>query len=98
MATPAPQFDHANDFSWVTGTLEYQPLEGGCWTLKFSENPEDASQFFGILALELPDDLDVSTYDGEFVYVTGQVLKQKFSMSCPPTVYGVETIFLNNSP
>lgn len=95
--TPYPQYGHAQDFSWVAGVLEYQPLEGGCWTLVFSEKPEAADFYYGILALKLPTHLRAELRDSSFVVVTGRVIGQKFSMACPPTIYEVATVRLNRN-
>ncbi len=90
-----PKYGHAPDFSWVAGILKFQPLEGGCWMLLFSEKPEDADAYYGRLALEVPDQLANELQDGRFVKITGQIVREEFSMACPPTIYEVETISPN---
>ena len=95
IATPAPKFGHADDYAWVAGELKYQPLEGGCWTLIFSEEERNKENYYGLFALEFQQELDLAAHDGQFVMVTGAVFRQEVSMACPPTVYGVSNMFLN---
>src|SRR3989337_1248996 len=30
-----PRYGHATDYSWVSGKLQYNPIEGGCWSIVF---------------------------------------------------------------
>ncbi len=84
-----PKYGHAEDFSWVAGELKYQPLEGGCWTLVFSQNQE-TDIYNGVLALENVESHKLE--DGEFVVVEGKVVGNEFSMACPPNIYWVTNI------
>jgi hypothetical protein len=88
-----PKYGHAQDFSWVSGKLKYQPLEGGCWTILFSESPETADVYHGILAIENAKEHNLK--DEGFVVLVGKVSGEKFSMACPPNLYSVKNVIQN---
>ena len=88
-----PKYGHSQDFSWVSGRLKYESLEGGCWTILFSETPETADIYNGILALRNAGSYELK--DEEFVVIEGKVIGSKFSMNCPPNIYQITNIHNN---
>jgi len=93
-----PRYGHADDYSWVSGKLQYNPIEGGCWSIVFSETQKDESNYYGIFALNFERTQQIADYaDGNFVVVKGEIKGKKFSMACPPNIYGVSEI-TNNDP
>jgi len=95
-----PKYGYSPDYSWIAGKLSFQPLEGGCWTLTFSETQKDTSNYFGLFGLDLTQvkskrPLDLT--DGAFVVVIGKIKESKVSMSCPPNIYQAE-IVLSSEP
>lgn len=91
-AATFPRYGHAPDHSWVSGKLTFNPLEGGCWSLKFSENKDD-----DIFALNFDNQQQISQFkDGDLVVVKGKQEGKKFSMACPPSVYKASDITSND--
>lgn len=90
-----PKYGHAKDFSWVSGILKYNTLEGGCWTLIFSQEPGKADAYYGILAIENASDYKYKLKDGDLVVLEGKVSGSKFSMACPPNLYLINNVIPN---
>lgn len=87
------RFDHAPDYSWVSGQLQYNPIEGGCWSLKFSDKQENEDNYWGIFGLEFGNPQVVNKLkDGSFITIKGKVKGAKFSMACPQYIYTVISI------
>ncbi len=93
-----PLYGHAPDYSWVSGKLKYNKLEGGCWSINFSESQEDESNYNGVFALNLKNQEQYSNFnDGNFVILKGKIIGKKFSMACPLNIYGADEILNNGS-
>lgn len=91
-----PKYGHSPDFSWVSGKLAYNSLEGGCWTLHFEEDKQtQTEEYNGVLALEMPNNLRTQLKDREFVVVYGKIIGRNFSMACPQNIYEVSNISSN---
>lgn len=87
------RYGYAQDYSWISGQLQYNSLEGGCWSIKFSDKEGSADNYYGIFGLEFDNPQKVNKLkDGDFVTLTGKVKGQKFSMSCPQNIYSVTNI------
>ncbi len=87
------RYDHAQDYSWVSGQLQYNSLEGGCWSIKFSDKQGNADNYWGIFGLEFRNpQIANKLKEGSFVTIKGTVKGQEFSMACPQNIYTVSSI------
>jgi hypothetical protein len=87
------RYGHAKDYSWVSGQLQYYSLEGGCWSIKFSDQQEDVNNYWGIFGLEFDNpQMQNKLKEGSFVTIKGKFKGQKFSMACPQNMYTVSSI------
>lgn len=87
------RYGHAQDYSWISGQLQYNSLEGGCWSIKFSDKEGNADNYYGIFGLEFDNPQIVNKLkDGGFVTLRGKVKGQKFSMACPQYIYTANSI------
>jgi hypothetical protein len=76
------QYAWADDLSWIVGRLEFEPIEGGYWSLEFGD---DDAPHGGRLVLGRPT-LPAGAAEGSLVRVTGH-----------PEPFGA-TIFMGGTP
>ncbi len=87
------RYGHAQDYSWISGQLQYNSIEGGCWSIKFSDKQGNADNYWGIFGLELNNpQIANKLKEGSFVTIRGTVKGQEFSMACPQNIYTVSSI------
>jgi hypothetical protein len=86
--TPPQSF--GPNFEWVTGRLQYSDLEGGTWTLEFTDNPGEADPYGGkfVLAEGVPEGFQA----GDQVTVTGSVAEQQMGINMAGTYYEVKSM------
>ena len=81
-------YTHAPDYSWVTGQLQYQDIEGGFWIIRFgSRDVPYNGQFV------LGKDPRLQNFkDGDLVKITGEISDEQASIYQAGTLYQIETI------
>lgn len=86
--TPSQSF--GPNFEWVEGRLQYSDLEGGTWTLEFTDNPGKADPYGGKFVLRegVPEGFQA----GDLVRVTGSVADQQMGINMAGTYYEVKSI------
>ena len=86
--TPSQSF--GPNFEWVEGRLQYSDLEGGTWTLEFTDNPGKADPYGGKFVLRegVPEGFQA----GDLVRVTGSVAEQQMGINMAGTYYEVKSI------
>ncbi len=85
--TPPQSF--GPNFEWVEGRLQHSDLEGGTWTLEFTDNPGEADPYGGKFVLaEVPEGFQA----GDMVRVTGSVAEQQMGINMAGTYYEVKSI------
>ena len=82
---------HASDYSWVIGELEYNPVEGGFWQIRFGkENDPYRGKFV------LGEDPKLSRFrHGDLVKITGKISQDQVSIYQSGTLYNLESIDLS---
>ena len=83
-------YTHAPDYSWVTGQLQYQDIEGGFWTIDY----QDATDKFGGKFVLGKDPRLASFKSGDYVKITGQISPNQVSIYQSGTLYNLEFIDL----
>ena len=83
-------YTHAPDYSWVTGQLQYQDIEGGFWIIRFGSR--DAS-YNGQFVLGKDPRLQ-NFKDGDLVKITGQISQEQISIYQAGTIYTLQSIEL----
>lgn len=79
---------HAPDYSWVIGRLEYNPIEGGFWQVRFG-NQGDA--YNGVFILG--NDRKIEGFkNGDLVKITGKIAEEQISIYQAGTLYNLESI------
>ena len=79
---------HAPDYSWVIGRLEYNPIEGGFWQIRFGK--EDNS-YHGKFVLGNQPQLSPFRH-GDLVKITGKISPNQISIYQSGTLYDLESI------
>lgn len=89
-SSPKVPFDHAPDYSWVIGELEYNPIEGGFWQIRFDkENDPYHGKFV------LGNQPQLSRFrQGDLVKITGKISPNQISIYQSGTLYNLESINL----
>src|SRR3989344_7294334 len=79
---------HAPDYSWVTGQLQYQDIEGGFWIIRFgSRDVPYNGQFV------LGKDPRLQNFkDGDLVKITGEISDEQASIYQAGTIYTLQSI------
>ncbi len=62
--------DHAPDYSWIQGKLEYSALGGGTWKVRYAPLSDD-DEYGGSVQLESPPAADFGP--GDAVFVEGRI-------------------------
>lgn len=84
---PEPQ-SYAQDFSWVKGRLERNPLEGGFWQVKFGDESVPYNGKF-----VLGNDSKLEEFEsGDLVKITGRISPQQVSIYMSGTIYSITSI------
>jgi hypothetical protein len=86
--TPQTLLQHAADYGWLQGVLEYVHADSGRWKLRYA--PLDADDRFGGSVLLTPDVCTNQFNEGDFVYVEGEIVQSPASTTRP--FYRVHTI------
>lgn len=81
---------HAPDYSWVIGELEYNPVEGGFWQIRFDkENGPYRGKFV------LGNQSQLSRFrHGDLVKITGKISPSQVSVYQSGALYDLESINL----
>ena len=81
-------YTHAPDYSWVTGQLQYQDIEGGFWIIRFgSRDAPYNGQFV------LGKDPRLQNFkDGDLVKITGKISQDQISIYQAGTTYTLQSI------
>lgn len=87
-APSSRKLDYAQDFSWVQGRLELNPVEGGFWQIRFgSQNAPHDGKFV------LGNDPKLYQFeDGDLVKITGEISPQQVSIFQAGTMYEIISI------
>lgn len=81
---------HAPDYSWVIGELEYNPIEGGFWQIRFGN---ESAPYGGKVVLGR--DLRLANFkSGDLVKITGKISQDQVSIYQAGTLYDLESIDL----
>lgn len=90
-----PKYGYSPDYSWIAGRIEYYDLEGGCYSIIFS-NEDSETNYHGKLSIQ-PQSLvkEKGLKEGDFVILKGKIGKPKFSMACYPINYEVGEILFH---
>ena len=64
--------DHASDYSWIQGKLEYSALAGGVWKVRYAPLSADDPHGGSVVLVSPPGAWQF--HSGEFIYVEGRVL------------------------
>ena len=83
-----PSLVHAPDYSWVIGRLEYNPIEGGFWQIRFGEENDP---YRGLFVLDNDSKLQ-NLKDGDLIKITGKILENQASFYQAGTLYQIESI------
>lgn len=81
---------HAPDYSWVIGKLEYNPIEGGFWQIRFGK---ESDLYHGKFVLGNQPQLS-SFRHGDLVKITGKISQDQVSIYQAGTLYDLESIDL----
>ena len=81
---------HAVDYSWVIGRLEYNPIEGGFWQIRFDKENDP---YHGKFVLGRDPKLD-QLKAGDLVKITGQISPNQVSFYQAGTIYEMESVDL----
>lgn len=85
-----PQFGHAEDFSWLRGQLRRVHVTGGSWKIRYK--PIDEQDRWGG-SVVLSEDARIDKFeDGDFVYVTGEIIVKRPTVYLAGPLYRVSTI------
>ncbi|MBI2621163.1 MAG: hypothetical protein HYW63_00765 [Candidatus Levybacteria bacterium] len=81
-------YAHAPDYSWVTGQLQYQDIEGGFWIIRFgSRDAPYNGQFV------LGKDSRLQNFkNGDLVKITGKISQDQISIYQAGTIYTLQSI------
>lgn len=79
-------FDFAPDFSWVKGKLEFNPIEGGFWQIRFGE---ETAPYGGKFVLGQDPKLN-QFQEGDLVLIKGQIAKEQISIYMAGWLYEIE--------
>lgn len=63
--------DHAPDYSWIQGRLEYSALSGGVWKVRYAPISDDDEHGGSVILESTPD--TSSFQAGDTVYVEGRI-------------------------
>lgn len=89
-SSPKVPFDHAPDYSWVIGELEYNPIEGGFWQIRFGN---ESAPYGGKFVLGKDPKL-ANFQSGDLVKITGKISLNQVSIFQAGTLYDLESIDL----
>lgn len=80
----------APDYSWVIGRLEYNPVEGGFWQIRFDKENDS---YHGKFILGNHPKLSPFRH-GDLVKITGKISQDQVSIYQSGTLYNLESIDL----
>lgn len=86
--TKISSFDHAADYSWISGRIEHQDLEGGFWIIKYNE----ANDKFGGKFVLGNDPRLTNFQNGDIVKITGKISENQISIYQAGILYQLESI------
>ncbi len=89
---PGQSMDHAPDYSWLQGKLEYSALGGGVWKVRYAPLSAD-DEHGGSVILESPPTAG-QFRAGDTVYVQGRILQGEHRRTLHNPVYHVQKIRL----
>lgn len=79
---------YAPDYSWVIGELEYNPIEGGFWQIRFGKQDDSYNGKF-----VLGNRPEFSRFrHGDLVKITGRIAQNQVSIYQAGTLYQIESI------
>ena len=87
-----PEFGFAPDFSWVSGKIGVNRLEGGCTVLIFDNKQTPTPPYYGRLAISKEDATKFDLFSGKHIIAEGKLGANQFSMACPSQSYDIENI------
>jgi hypothetical protein len=87
---PHPLLQHAADYGWLQGTLEYVHADSGRWKLRYA--PLEADDRFGGSVMLTPDVCTNQFSEGDVVYVEGEIVQSRAGIQATRPLYRVHTI------
>jgi hypothetical protein len=82
------KLDHAPDYSWVQGRLEYSALAGGIWKVRYAPLSVD-DEYGGSVILETPPNAEKFRV-GDLVYVEGRIVTRSARGPLPNPIFRTE--------
>jgi hypothetical protein len=79
--------DHAPDYSWIQGRLEYSALGGGIWKVRYAPISDDDEHGGSVILESAPDDSQFQP--GDTVYVDGRISASNQRRSLQNPLYQV---------
>jgi hypothetical protein len=84
---PRADMDHAPDYSWIQGRLEYSALSGGVWKVRYAPISTDDEHGGSVILESAPD---TSHYRaGDTVYAEGRIISNDQRRTLHNPVYQV---------
>jgi hypothetical protein len=80
--------DHAPDYSWVQGKLEYTNLGGGAWRVRYAPLSADDEHGGCVILQSLPNPPQFRV--GDIVYLEGSIVEPNTRGPLPNPVYQVD--------
>lgn len=87
---PGVKMDHAADYSWVQGRLEYSVVGGGVWKVRYAP-PSTDDEHGGSVVLD-SDPSAQGCQPGDTIYVQGQVVTSQQARTLSNPSYRVQRI------
>jgi hypothetical protein len=84
----ARAMDHAPDFSWIQGELEYSHLGGGIWKVRYAPISSDDEYGGSVILASEPQGVE----SGDMVYVEGRMTEQQRPGAMRNPIYRAERI------
>lgn len=82
------EMDHAPDYSWIQGRLEYSALSGGVWKVRYAPISADDEHGGSVILESTPDTDRYQT--GDTVYVEGRIISNDQRRTHHNPVYQVQ--------
>lgn len=82
-----PKMDHAADYSWIQGKLEYAHIEGGAWILRYA-GLDQSDKYGGHVVLSRSAKM-ANYREGDMVRVEGEIVNDRSSIFLRGPLYRV---------
>jgi hypothetical protein len=82
--------EHAPDYSWIQGRLEYSALSGGIWRVRYAPLSADDEHGGCVILESLP--AGIPFRNGDMVYVEGRIVDRARRGPLPNPIYRVDAM------